>query len=369
MEFDCEPEEMYEDSEPEPEPELQPETKPELQQSASVEKPLNLQQSNHNEQHEELTVEEKLRREQLLEDKNHYMYSTNVRLLSIRETVLNHMNSKDIYPHIQHLVYPFFPKQTPEMSYLEVRKIFDFLKNLNNLLWSMDKKDSVIEMLTIENSQAFEWLSKMKIMMELAELEKNKNKIKKDKDRVEGVVSENKLVKEDNNEKSNEKKQLQVEQDTFDEFKKGTFGLVSLYIDCKCALKQWPRETSKIAEDRIIHDVLKAGYFGDSAELKKSIFDRIDKVMVMHMEKEEKEKQLALRKNNENGEKGQNMVNQWTRNTQGFVEKMKPIIKWMLKNKGVSFPAVLFLIFLLVKQQVFFFQIFWGFLIDLFCNF
>jgi hypothetical protein len=78
----------------------------------------------------------------------------------------------------------------------------------------------------------------------------------------------------------------EITQDTFDEFKKGIWGMVGLYIDCKCALKLWPRETGRILEDRIIQDVLKINMYGDKEQLKSSILKRIDKVMVKHIEKE-----------------------------------------------------------------------------------
>jgi hypothetical protein len=74
-------------------------------------------------------------------------------------------------------VYPFFPKEVAHMSYLEIRKIFDFLKNLNNLLWSMDKKETVIEILTVQNTQALIILKNMRKSMEKFELQKNRKKL------------------------------------------------------------------------------------------------------------------------------------------------------------------------------------------------
>jgi hypothetical protein len=42
------------------------------------------------------------------------------------------------------------------MSYLEIRRIFEFLRNLDLMVWSLGHKDSVLEFITIQLSQGIE---------------------------------------------------------------------------------------------------------------------------------------------------------------------------------------------------------------------
>ena len=60
------------------------------------------------------------------------------------------------------------------MDYMEIEKIFDFLKNFNNLLWSMEKKETIIELLTIQVTEALTILKELRNKFKMQELEKKK---------------------------------------------------------------------------------------------------------------------------------------------------------------------------------------------------
>lgn len=83
-------------------------------------------------------------------DRNHYVFSIDVRLLSIRETIQKHPNTRDIYELIRSYICPFYPGKTSYMGYLEIRRIFEFLRNLNMMIWSLGHKESVLELITLQ---------------------------------------------------------------------------------------------------------------------------------------------------------------------------------------------------------------------------
>ena len=42
------------------------------------------------------------------------------------------------------------------MGYLEIRRIFEFLRNFNMMIWSLGHKESVLELITLQLTQGLE---------------------------------------------------------------------------------------------------------------------------------------------------------------------------------------------------------------------
>ena len=249
------------------------------------------------------------------------------------------------------------------MDYMEIEKIFDFLKNFNNLLWSMEKKETIIELLTIQVTEALTILKELRNKFKMQELEKKK-RLEESQRKINNPLSqEDTITLQANTENNNQLNQIETDRisapvvifETYEAFKKGTWSIVALYIDCKCALKMWPRSTHTIAQDRILSECINIEIFGTKEQIKESILKRIDTVMTKHFEKEEEEEEKRLINNGVvDQSNSQGYLNQyWVIFCEVYRELckfMRRFFKYLVAKKHISLPVALFLTVILVKK-------------------
>ena len=148
-------------------------------------------------------------------------------------------------------MYPFFPPKQVTLEGIDIQKIFRFLGNFNNLLWSMGKRETAIEVLTIQMTSA---LNVLRQLRRYSNDSQGVNPPEQSEDRAEitdfGLHSKKNsfLVRTANN--------LQL-------FRQESWALFGQYLSLKFSATLNLVLSDQLLSDKVVSDVIKSGFFGD----------------------------------------------------------------------------------------------------------
>lgn len=207
----------------------------------------------------------------------------------------------------------------------------------------MGKKITAIEMLMIQNTQAF-------FTIKLFNLQ-NLRFAKACEVNCTRSIKDQQTNQDQDTSPSASKNQCHIE--SLSMLKKETFILIGQYIDCKIQLNLWPQDIDIIFEDRILTDALKLGVFGqDQQELKQKVIQKLQ-----NSQAKSEELRIAAEALIEKQKQKDKTIVQ----NQGLLHSMKfyfnskwqvvvKYVKMLVKKKRIALPVLLIIFIILLKK-------------------